>query len=123
MKQVWRQSAAVLHRGLVSKIGTVKFDHLALENGVYETKLTAKYATRKPYEKKDPRVIKATIPGVMADICVKIGQPVKQGDTLLILEAMKMLNHVQSQMDGSIKTIHVAAGEKVVKGQALIELE
>ena len=107
----------------MSKIETVKFDHLALENGVYETQLTTKYATRKPYEKKDPRVIQATIPGVVAEICVKIGQPVKQGDTLLILEAMKMLNHIQSQMDGSIKIAHVVAGEKVVKGQALIELE
>lgn len=104
------------------KIETVKFDHLALENGVYETRLTAKYVARKPYEKKDPRVIQATIPGVVAEVRVKIGQTVEQGDTLLILEAMKMLNHIQSPMNGAIKAIHVAAGEKVVKGQALIEL-
>jgi len=100
----------------------IKNDCLALEDGMYETRLTAKYAARKPYEKKDPRQIKAVIPGVVAEICAKTGSRVKQGDTLLVLEAMKMLNRILSPLDGTVKTVHAAAGDKVAKGQVLIEL-
>ncbi|MDR0311203.1 MAG: acetyl-CoA carboxylase biotin carboxyl carrier protein subunit [Acidobacteriota bacterium] len=99
-----------------------KYDRLALENGVYETRLTAKYAARKPYEQKDPRMVKALIPGVVAEVSVAAGSQVKQGETLLVLEAMKMLNRIASPMDGKIKIVHTAAGEKVTKGQVLIEL-
>ncbi len=40
----------------------------------------------------------------------------------MILEAMKMLNRIKAPVDGQIKTIAVAAGEKVTKGQVLIEI-
>ena len=99
-----------------------KYDRLALENGVYETRITAKYAARKPYEKKDPRLIKAVIPGVVAEVCATAGNNVKQGDTLLVLEAMKMLNRIPSPLDGKVKVVHATAGDKVTKGQVLMEL-
>ena len=99
-----------------------KFDRLALENGVYETRLTAKYAARKPYEKSDPRLVKAAIPGVVAEVRASADSRVKEGDTLLILEAMKMLNRIQSPLDGKVKAVHAAVGDKVTKGQLLIEL-
>ena len=99
-----------------------KYSNLALENGVYETRLTARHAARKPYEKKDPRLVKAVIPGVVAEVRAAAGDKVKQGDTLLVLEAMKMLNRIASQLDGKIKAFHVAAGDKVTKGQVLVEL-
>ena len=102
---------------------TKKFDRLALENGVYETRLTAKYAARKPYEKSDPRLVKAVIPGIVAEIRVSEGDRVKQGDTLLVLEAMKMMNRVPSPLDGKVKAVYAAAGDKVTKGQVLIELD
>ena len=104
------------------KIEPEKYTRLTLENGVYETRLTAKHAARKPYEKKDPRIIKAVIPGVVAEVCTAAGRPVKQGDTLLVLEAMKMLNSITSPMDEKVKAVHVAAGDKVTKGQMLVEL-
>ena len=99
-----------------------KYDRLALENGVYETRLTVKYAARKPYEKKNPRLLKAAIPGVVAEVCATVGSNVKKGDTLLVLEAMKMLNRIPSPVDGKVKAIHAVAGDRVAKGQALIEL-
>jgi biotin carboxyl carrier protein len=99
-----------------------KYNRLALENGVYETRLTAGYAARKPYEKKDPRLVKTVLPGVVAEIRVAAGRQVKQGDILLVLEAMKMLNRIPSPLDGKVKAVHVAAGDKVAKGQVLIEL-
>jgi len=101
----------------------MKFDRLALENGVYETRLTARYAARKPYEKKDPRIVKAAIPGVLAEVRAAAGSRVKRGDTLLVLEAMKMLNRIPSPLDGKVKAVYAAAGDKVTKGQVLMELE
>ena len=96
-------------------------DRLALENGVYETRLTAKYVARKPYEKRDPRLVKAAIPGVVAEVCVAAGSRVKQGDTLLVLEAMKMLNRIPSPIDCEVKAVYAVVGDKAAKGQVLIE--
>ena len=100
-----------------------QFCEIALEGGTYEARATKKFLQRKPYEKYDPRLIKALIPGVVAEIGSSVGQPVKQGDTLMILEAMKMLNRIKAPMAGKIKEVCVAGGEKVVKGQVLIEIE
>jgi biotin carboxyl carrier protein len=99
------------------------FSEIALENGTFETRVTRKFQGRKLYEKHDPRIIKAVIPGVVAAIETAVGNAVKQGDTMMILEAMKMLNRIKAQTDGTVKVIRVAPGEKVAKGQVLIEIE
>ncbi len=100
-----------------------KFSEITLENGTFETRLTRKFASRKPYEKKDPRVIKAVSPGVVAEIKTRVGKVAHRGDTLMILEAMKMLNRIRAPQDGIVKVIRVATGEKVSKDQVLLELE
>ncbi len=100
-----------------------KFSKIELENGVFETRLTKKFALRKPYERSDPRVIKALIPGLVAEIDTRVGKTVRKGDTMMILEAMKMLNRIKAPQDGTVKVIRIAAGEKVAKGQILMELE
>lgn len=89
----------------------------------YETKFTSKYLNRKPYQKKDPKVITAFIPGLIKELFVQEGKQLKEGDKLLILEAMKMENTVFSPLASVIKKIHVNKGERVSKGQILIELE
>ena len=61
--------------------------------------------------------------GVVAEVDTQVGTAVKKGDTLMILEAMKMLNRIKAPQDGTVKAISVAAGEKVTKGQVLIEIE
>lgn len=100
-----------------------QFCEIPLENGVFEARATKKYLQRKLFEKQDPRVIKALIPGVVAEIGTTVGQAVHKGDTLMILEAMKMLNRIKAPQDGKIKMISVAAGQKITKGQVLIEIE
>ena len=65
---------------------------------------------------------KAVIPGIVAEIGTKVGKTVKQGDVMMILETMKMLNRIMAPQDGTIKAIRVATGEKVAKGQMLIEI-
>ena len=96
---------------------------LALESGTYETRLTRKFAMRKGYAPRDPNLIKALLPGVIESVATTVGAQVRQGDTLMIHEAMKMHNRIKAPRDGLIKAIAVAAGEKVVKGQILIEME
>jgi biotin carboxyl carrier protein len=100
-----------------------QFSRIALENGVFETHVTNKFSLRKPFVRQDPGVIKAVIPGVVTEIVTKVGDSVKQGDILMILEAMKMLNRVIAPHDGTVTAIYVSAGEKVTKGQVLIEIE
>ncbi len=66
-------------------------------------------------------LIKAPMPGLIIDLKVKVGDLVKVGDQLLILEAMKMENILKSQGEGIVKTVKVKKGDTVEKGQVLIE--
>ena len=65
--------------------------------------------------------IKAPMPGLVIDMKVKVGDAVKTGDALLILEAMKMENIIKSPGDAVIKNIKAKKGDSVEKGQVLIE--
>lgn len=65
--------------------------------------------------------IKAPMPGLIVDLKVADGDAVKAGDTLVILEAMKMENSIKSPGDGVVKTVKVKKGASVEKGQVLIE--
>lgn len=67
--------------------------------------------------------VKAPMPGIILEIRVKTGDPVKKGDALLILEAMKMENAILSPKDGVIKNVLPETGETVDKNKLLIELE
>ncbi len=67
--------------------------------------------------------IKAPMPGIIIGVEIKEGDSVKEGDTLLILEAMKMENAITSPKDGIIKSINIELNDTVEKGKLLIELE
>ena len=67
--------------------------------------------------------LKAPMPGLILDVIATIGMEVKENDTLLILEAMKMENVLTSPRDGIIKSISVKKGDAVEKNQLLIEFE
>ena len=54
---------------------------------------------------------------------VEIGKKIKKGDTIMIVEAMKTMNHVPSTSDGIVKEILVSDGQPVEFGQTLIVLE
>jgi len=96
---------------------------LVVDDTVYETKLTKKFAKRKMYAPPDKSLITAFIPGVIKQIYVQPKQTVKPGDSLLILEAMKMKNDVKAHIGGVIKSINVKLNEMVPKGLVLIELD
>lgn len=65
--------------------------------------------------------IKAPMPGLVLSVNVTEGQEIKKGDSLLVLEAMKMENMLKATTDGMVKKIFAARGDKVEKGQVLIE--
>ncbi len=64
--------------------------------------------------------IKAPMPGLVIDICISEGSNVKKGDSILVLEAMKMENIIKSPTDGTIKKISVKKGVAVEKNQVMI---
>lgn len=66
--------------------------------------------------------IKAPMPGIILSVNVEENQAVKEGETLLILEAMKMENAITAPKDGIIKSIFAKSGETVEKGELLIEM-
>lgn len=67
--------------------------------------------------------LKAPMPGLIVDIKVQVGDTVKKGDTILILEAMKMENVLKAVGDGTVKAIKIAAKQNVEKNQVMIEFE
>lgn len=67
--------------------------------------------------------VEAPMPGLILDIAIAVGQEVSEGDTLLILEAMKMENVLSAPRAGIIKAIAVTKGEAVEKKQVLITFE
>ena len=72
---------------------------------------------------KNINSIEAPMPGLILDINVAAEEEVKEGDALLILEAMKMENIITSPRDGIIKSVAVNKGEAVLKKQLLIEFK
>ena len=67
--------------------------------------------------------IKSPLPGVILDIKVNKGDTVKRGQTLMILEAMKMENDIKSDRDGTVTAINVSKGESVLEGTDLLIIE
>ncbi len=68
-----------------------------------------------------PKAVTAPIPGVIIEITATIGQSVNRGDTLCVLEAMKMKNLIRAGRSGVIASINIHVGDQVRHGQTLME--
>lgn len=66
--------------------------------------------------------IVAPIPGVVLSIDVKVGDTIKPGDRLLVLEAMKMENNITAENSGTVSAIHIKPGQQVLQNDLMIEL-
>jgi biotin carboxyl carrier protein len=63
------------------------------------------------------------MPGLILDVLVKDGDEVARGDTLVVLEAMKMELRITAPYVGRVRRIHCATGQVVERGQVLVEVE
>ena len=63
------------------------------------------------------------LPGNIISVAVAVGDTVKRGQTILVMESMKMENNIPAPRDGKVSAVHVAAGKSVMQGDALIDIE
>jgi len=71
----------------------------------------------------DTGSLSASIPAIVAEVLVSVGQTVAAGDKLILLESMKMIIPIQAPYDGAVTNINCTAGESVQAGVPLIEIE
>ena len=85
-----------------------------------ETELTMEKLGIRSGAVADAGTVRATIPGLIAAIQVSEGDPIEVGETLLVLEAMKMENELPAPLSGVVEKILVTSGEIVEKGTVLV---
>mgnify|MGYP002542789376 FL=1 len=66
--------------------------------------------------------LKAPLPGVITSIDVAVGDAVKKGQTVVVLEAMKMQNNINAENDGTVTSIAVNKGDSVMEGTVLLTI-
>ena len=66
--------------------------------------------------------VEAPLPGTIKQVLVAVGQEVAAGETVVIMEAMKMENNITAEFAGKVTAVKVAVGDQVQSGQALVEL-
>jgi len=100
-----------------------EYKSLVIQGAVYQTTFTKKFENRINYESPNENLIYSFIPGTIVDIFVKAGQKVKEGETLLLLEAMKMENQVRMPFDGKIVKVHVSKDDIIPKRHLMLEIK
>ena len=68
-------------------------------------------------------VMKSPLPGKVLKVLVSAGQSVKRGETLMVIESMKMENNIAAQADGIVRSIMVSAEQSILQGDALLDFE
>ena len=76
-----------------------------------------------PVVASGPKALRSPLPGTIIDIICSVGDSVKKGQKLMVLEAMKMENSINSEKDGIIKEIKVNKGDSVLEGADLVIIE
>ena len=72
---------------------------------------------------KAGKPVVAPLPGTINEIKVKVGDKVNAGDTVVILEAMKMQNNIEAETSGTITSINVNKGDAVMEGDTLVTIK
>lgn len=126
-----------LHESLYSIIQDSKSYEIAIEEerGSYEVLLGGRLyearvldqrallmAQRKGGLTAGTGEVNSPMPGLIVEVLVNVGDEVTQGDTVVILESMKMQNELKAPRDGTVQTISCEAGQSVEKGNLLINI-
>jgi biotin carboxyl carrier protein len=102
---------------------------LLLDGRAHELQLaTAREILARKFAPKDGgkarrTIIKAPMPGLVVSVTTSEGSHVAAGDTVVVLEAMKMQNEFKSPTNGVVRTIHVSAGDSVAKDAPLVTID
>lgn len=64
----------------------------------------------------------APLPGTITDVKVSVGDTIKSGETVIVLEAMKMQNNIEAECDGTITSVLVSKGDTVMEGDVLVTI-
>lgn len=76
----------------------------------------------KPASSGTGKSVRSPLPGVIVSVNVNVGDIVKDGQVLAVLEAMKMENEIQAEHNGIVTSVHVAKGDSVLEGAAIVTL-
>jgi len=126
-----RQTLSLLVNGKSYEVGLEKkgssysiyFFNDTVQLELFEArKFKAKEVTRK-FTQTGPLKVVSPMPGKIIKIAVTENAPVTEGDSLIIMEAMKMQNELKAPRTGIVKRIHVKEGEPVLPFQTLVILE
>ena len=79
-------------------------------------------AAAQPAAAASGKPVVAPLPGTINEIKVKVGDKVNAGDTVVILEAMKMQNNIEAETSGTITSINVNKGDAVMEGDTLVTI-
>jgi biotin carboxyl carrier protein len=94
-----------------------------LNNDLYPVQTAPSTLVTRPSSTSGKNTIQSPLPGVILDIKCNVGDTVKKGQTLMILEAMKMENNILADGNGKIAEILVQKGDSVLEGANLVVIE
>ena len=100
-----------------------KLQIIMVHSAKYQTTYTKKYENRKVWEEPNFNHIKSHIPGTVVEILVKEGQKVDEGESIMILNAMKMYNEIKMPFKGKILKLNIIKGQKIPNHFVMIEIE
>ena len=66
--------------------------------------------------------VKSPLPGVIVAVKVKVGDAVKNGQVVAVLEAMKMENEIQAEFDGVVTSVNVSQGDSILEGAPIVTI-
>lgn len=79
-------------------------------------------AAPKPAASGAGKAVTSPLPGVIIAVKVNVGDVVKAGQEVAVLEAMKMENSIEATQDGTITAIHVAKGDSILEGASVVSI-
>ena len=129
LKAVNAQGVHVLKRGKSSIemfLKSVDADNLEILVGGQRVLAKVETSQRKAQNrttKEDAGAICAPMPGTLVSVLVKVGDPVEQGQTLAVLESMKMQMQLRAAVSGTVTSVLFSAGAQVEKGKEIIKVK
>ena len=101
----------------------VQLESVEEVKGSVQEKVSSKQVEQKPVSSLEGKEILSPIQGNVVNVLVKVGQKVKKGDVLLLIEAMKLENEVNAPFDGEVVEVLVNKGQNVTNQQLLVKIK